>query len=248
MKHKTNITIRMKLILTYLVVLLVPSIIIGWQTYESASSKVEGQLLNNAAESVAAVNEIINVNMQSKINDIQYFAQQFSSSAVHGQAAGGGGAAVQARLKEYAALHPDVLDIYVATSRAEMVHAADSKLPENYDPRKENAYVSALKHGKGAVVSPAFQTVNGETAVAVSAVLEDGGGVVALNLNLEEMANLINIKVGKEGYIFWLTAAKNFLYILLNPLAKNHRLISLSKCLTENTVRLIIPTTTLPKS
>ncbi|KWX79194.1 hypothetical protein AMQ83_35750 [Paenibacillus riograndensis] len=162
----------MKLILTYLVVLLVPSIIIGWQTYESASSKVEGQLLNNAAESVAAVNEIINVNMQSKINDIQYFAQQFSSSAVHGQAAGGA-AAVQARLKEYAALHPDVLDIYVATSRAEMVHASESELPEGYDPRKENAYVSALKHGKGAVISPAFQTVNGETAVAVSAVLAD---------------------------------------------------------------------------
>ncbi len=220
MKHKANITIRMKLILTYLVVLLVPSSIIGWQTYESASSKVEGQLLNNAAESVAAVNEIINANMQSKMKDIQYFAQQFSSPAIHGLTAGDGSAAVQARLKEYAALHPDVLDIYVATSRAEMVHASDAKLPEGYDPRKENAYVSALKHGKGAVISPAFQTVNGETAVAVSAVLEDGDGVVALNLNLEEIANLTNIKVGKEGYIFLVDSSKKFLVHPLEPVGQ----------------------------
>lgn len=34
-----RINIRMKLTLTYLLVLLAPSLIIGWQTYESASGK-----------------------------------------------------------------------------------------------------------------------------------------------------------------------------------------------------------------
>ncbi|OKP85398.1 hypothetical protein A3844_16560 [Paenibacillus helianthi] len=211
MKHKSRLTIRMKLITTYLLVLLVPSMIIGWQTYDSASSKVEGQLMNNAKESVAAVNEIIDANIQSKMDDIQYFAKKVSSAALNGEQSGDAGAAVKERLKEYAVLHPDVLDIYVATSRAKMVHAADVKFPVGYDPRKENAYVNALKHGKGAVISPAFQTVNNETAVAISAVLEDGGGVMTLNLNLAELANLTDIKVGQEGYIFLIDSSKKFL-------------------------------------
>ncbi|MBW4082180.1 methyl-accepting chemotaxis protein [Paenibacillus sp. S150] len=211
MKHKSRMTIRMKLIITYLLILLVPGIIIGWQTYQSASNQVEDQLLNNATESVSAVNKTINANIQSKINDIQYYASQLSSETVNEGPAGEGNTAVKARLKEYAALHPDVLDIYVATSRGQAVHASDAAFPDGYDPRLENSYVSALKHGKGIVISPAFQTVNNETAIAISAVLEDGNGVMALDLNLAELAELTNIRVGKEGYILLLDSSKKFL-------------------------------------
>ncbi|WP_379156945.1 methyl-accepting chemotaxis protein [Paenibacillus sp. sgz5001063] len=211
MKIKSRFTIRMKLIITYLLVLLVPSIIIGWQTYDSASSKVEGQLIDNATESVAVVNEIVNANIQSKINDIEYFSKQISSADLNGELSQDKSAAIKDRLKEYVVLHPDVLDIYVATSRAKMVHAADTNFPQDYDPRTENAYVNALKHGKGAVISPAFLTVNNETAVAVSAMLEDGGGVMTLNLNLAELADLTNIKVGQQGYIFIIDSSKKFL-------------------------------------
>ncbi|WP_310830588.1 methyl-accepting chemotaxis protein [Paenibacillus pedocola] len=210
MNKKFHINIRMKLILTYLLVLLVPSIIIGWQTYQSASSRVEGQLMNNAAESVAAANEIINANIQSKINDINYFAAQLTADAVNAEA-GGAPADITARLKEYAALHPDVLDIYVGTSRAGTIHASEAKLPDGYDPRKQNSYVSALKHGQGIVISPAFETVNKVTAIAISAVLEGGNGVVALDLDLSALADLTNIKVGEQGYIFIVDSSKKYL-------------------------------------
>ncbi|WP_054942339.1 methyl-accepting chemotaxis protein [Paenibacillus ihuae] len=210
MNKKFHINIRMKLILTYLLVLLVPSIIIGWQTYQSASSRVEGQLMNNAAESVAAVNEIINANIQSKINDINYFAAQLTAEAVNAES-GGAPADITARLKEYAALHPDVLDIYVGTSRASTLHASEAKLPDGYDPRKQNSYISALKHGQGIVISPAFETVNKETAIAISAVLEGGDGVVALDLDLSALADLTSIKVGEQGYIFIVDSSKKYL-------------------------------------
>ncbi|WP_221796526.1 methyl-accepting chemotaxis protein [Paenibacillus typhae] len=200
----------MKLTLTYLLVLLAPSLIIGWQTYESASGKVEEQLVNNAAESVGAVNEIINANIGSKINDIKYFAAQLSAEEINAEAAGTP-AGITARLKEYAALHPDVLDVYVGTSRAGALHASEAARPEGYDPRKENSYVNALKNGGGIVISPAFQTVNNETAIAISAVLEGGNGVVALDLDLSALAELTGIKVGKQGYIFIVDSSKKFL-------------------------------------
>ncbi|WP_277468139.1 MULTISPECIES: methyl-accepting chemotaxis protein [unclassified Paenibacillus] len=200
----------MKLTLTYLLVLLAPSLIIGWQTYQSASGKVEEQLVNNASESVAAVNEIINANIGSKINDIKYFAAQLSADEINAESAGTP-AGITERLKEYAALHPDVLDVYVGTSRAGALHASEAARPEGYDPRKENYYVNALKNGGGIVISPAFQTVNNETAIAISAVLEGGNGVVALDLDLSALAELTSIKVGKQGYIFIVDSSKKFL-------------------------------------
>lgn len=210
MGKRFHVNISMKLTLTYLLVLLAPSLIIGWQTYESASVKVEEQLVNNASESVAAVNEIINANIGSKINDIKYFAAQLSAEKINAEAAGTS-AGITDRLKEYAALHPDVLDVYVGTSRAAALHASEAARPEGYDPRKENSYVNALKNGGGIVISPAFQTVNNETAIAISAVLEGGNGVVALDLDLSALAELTSIKVGKQGYIFIVDSSKKFL-------------------------------------
>ncbi|NQX47091.1 methyl-accepting chemotaxis protein [Paenibacillus tritici] len=211
MTKKARLNIRTKLIATYLLVLLVPSIIIGWQTYQSASSKVGEQLTNNAKESVVAVNEIINHNIQSKIDDILYFAGQLAADSINSEAAGETAPVLESRLKEYAALHSDVLDIYAGTSKGKSIRAAEMELPDGYDPRKENSYVNALKRGSGIVISPVFQTVNQESAVAISAVLAGGDGVVSLDLNLSSLASLTNIKVGQEGYILIVDSSKKFL-------------------------------------
>ena len=211
MNKKRHVSIRMKLILTYLLVLLVPSLIIGSQTYKSASNEVGDQLLNSATESVVAVNEIINANISSKINDINYFAAKLNSDLVNSEVNGETSEVITTKFREYTALHPDVLDIYVGTGRGKSIHASDAKLPEGYDPRKDNSYVNAIKHGKGIVISPAFKTINNEVAIAISAVLEGGNGVIALNLNLKQLADLTNIKVGKEGYIFIVDSSKKFL-------------------------------------
>lgn len=229
MHKKTRMNIRSKLVLTYLLVLLVPSLIIGWQTYQTASTEVGNQLMNNATESVSAVNGIINANIQAKIDDINYFAAQISSDAVNSEANGESSAALKARLKEYATLHPDVLDIYVGTSRGKTIHATDTKLPEGYDPRKDNSYVDALKHGKGIVISPAFQTVNNEIAIAISSVLEGGNGVMAMNLNLSKLSELTSLKVGKKGYIFIIDSSKKFLVHPTETIGKESNLDFIKK-------------------
>lgn len=61
------------------------------------------------------------------------------------------------------------------------------------------------------MISPVFQTVNKESAIAISAVLEGGNGVVGLDLNLSSLADLTDIKVGEEGYILIIDSSKKFL-------------------------------------
>lgn len=99
MNKKVRLNIRTKLITTYLLVLLVPSIIIGWLTYQSASSNIGEQLTNNAQESVVAVNQIISSNIQSKIDDILYFAGQLPADSINNEAAGLAAPALENRLR-----------------------------------------------------------------------------------------------------------------------------------------------------
>ncbi|WP_310551076.1 methyl-accepting chemotaxis protein [Paenibacillus glufosinatiresistens] len=210
-RRSWNLTIRSKMIATYLLVLLAPSLVIGWTTYHSASSEIENELAGSARESVAAVNEIIASNIEAKLNDIAYFASQISSDAVNAEVESGKTGALKAKLDQYEALHPDALNLYVATSRAKLIQSSETALPAGYDPRKESFYVDALKHGQGAVISPAFRTPSGETAVAVSSVLKDGRGVVSIDLNLKQIKELTNLKVGREGYVVLIDNSKKFL-------------------------------------
>ncbi|MDT3425505.1 methyl-accepting chemotaxis protein [Paenibacillus forsythiae] len=209
-KAKAGLTLRTRLIATYLIVLMVPGIIIGALTYRSASSAVTDQLINNAQESVTAVNEIVNSNIQSKINDVNYFVDALSSATASNKANGEGLAELKDRLKEYAAIHPDVLEVYVATDEGKMIQASDTPLPAGYDPRLEPAYASAVKQGRGVVISPVMSNANKETVVSLSAMLRDGNGVFVLELNLEQLAGLVDLKVGKKGYILITDGGKRF--------------------------------------
>ncbi|MNP33283.1 Methyl-accepting chemotaxis protein McpB [compost metagenome] len=109
--------------------------------------------------------------------------------------------------KQYRAIHKDVLDIYVGTDKGSIVRALDDPLPEGFDPRKRDWYTLALKQMKGAVISPVFQSVDGNPVVSISQLLPDGKGVISLNLDLSTLAKLI--------------AAKKILFILLLSLVKN---------------------------
>ncbi|QWU15953.1 methyl-accepting chemotaxis sensory transducer with TarH sensor [Paenibacillus sophorae] len=219
-KAKAGLTLRTRLIATYLIVLMVPGIIIGMLTYRTASSAVTDQLINNAQESITAVNEIINSNIQSKINDVNYFVDAVSSATANSKTDGEGYAELKDRLQEYAAMHPDVLEAYVATNEGKVIKASDTPLPSGYDPRSEDAYVSAVKKGKGVVISPVFNNANKETVVSLSSVLKDGNGVFVIQLNLKQLAGLVDLKVGKKGYILIMDSGKRFVVHPTEPLGQ----------------------------
>ncbi|WP_025691659.1 methyl-accepting chemotaxis protein [Paenibacillus zanthoxyli] len=219
-KAKAGLTLRTRLIATYLIVLMVPGIIIGMLTYRTASSAVSDQLIINAQESVEAVNEIVNSNIQSKINDVDYFVDAISSVGTDSKTIEEGYAELKKRVKEYAALHPDVLDAYVTTRAGQVIKASDTTPPSGYDPRLEDAYVSAVKKGKGVVISPVFNNANKETVVSLSSMLKDGNGVFVLQLNLKQLAGLVDLKVGKKGYILIMDSGKRFVMHPTEPLGQ----------------------------
>lgn len=209
-KKKARLNMRMKLAITYLIVLLVPSLVIGGMTYRTASQEVQNQLFASGGATFDTANEIVDNTISSKINDINYFVDAVSSATVNSDNSGPAYAELKDRLKEYAAMHPDVLEVYVGTDKGGIVSASDESLPGGYDIRKEEAYVNAIKRGQGIVVSPVLLNENKEPVVSLSSVLKDGEGVFILQMNLKQLAQLVDMKVGQRGYIFIIDSSKKF--------------------------------------
>lgn len=206
MKNKRWLTIRRKMILSYLAVLLLPSLIISGATYATASSRLEKELMNSAEESVSTADSIITQNIQKMVSDLDYFGELLKADDVDHELAAGG-TTVKQRLKQYLALHEDVLNLYVGTGDGGILLGADIELPDDFDPRTRDWYSQALKT-TDAVILPVYLSVDGKAVVSISKVLKDGNGVVAIDLDLSGISKMTDMKVGEEGYILILDNTK----------------------------------------
>ncbi|WP_379126968.1 methyl-accepting chemotaxis protein [Paenibacillus sp. sgz500958] len=204
-------TIRSQMIITYVAVLLIPSLIIGFFSYQASSNKIEKQLMQSALESVKVAVQIADETIRSKMTDIAYYNTQFTSDQIDAEVDGTSGASLSTKLKEYTKLHPDVLNIMIGTDQGNIIQASDEKLPADFDPRTRDWYKNAKKADKKAVVSPAYLSPDGNITVPVSITLPDAKGVVVLNIDLKKLGELTNVKVGEKGYIFITDAQKTYL-------------------------------------
>lgn len=213
--RKKSLTIRMRMIVSYTIVLLVPSIIIGSITYSAASHRVEQDLMMSALQSVSSADAIITNEISQKMVDLNYYGERIPGTGVDQEVAAGS-SAIKNKLQEYQAIHKDVLNLYVGTNKGSILLSSDLKLDDDFDPRTRDWYVHALK-SKKAVVSPSYLSVDGKPVVSISQVLADGSGVISLDLDLSAVASMTNMKVGNDGYIFIVDSTKK---LLVHPTAQ----------------------------
>ncbi|WP_410771716.1 methyl-accepting chemotaxis protein [Fontibacillus sp. BL9] len=213
--RKKSISIRLRMIISYMIVLLVPSIIIAAITYSAASQRVEQELMTSAQESVISADAIVSNTLDGKLVDLDYYGKLVTGNEVNRELADGGDL-IKSKFQEYQALNKDVLNLYVGTNKGNTLMSSDEELPDDFDPRKRDWYVLALKSQK-AVISPSYLSVDGNPVVSVSQVLADGSGVISMDLDLSAVASMTDMNVGKEGYIFIVDNSKK---LLVHPTAE----------------------------
>jgi methyl-accepting chemotaxis protein len=193
-------TLKSRLIVSFAIILLVPSIIVGTLSYNSARDQIHNQIFSSANQNVKLVNTLINNSIQPKVNDIDYFSKIVSSRLYKGNES----PELRKMFQEYVDLHPEVVSIFVGTKNGLYVQMPRFKMPPGYDPRQRYWYMEAMSHkGQVVVTDPEKTASTGETVVTVCKVTNDGSGVVAINLRLNKIRDLVkNVKVGKEGYAF----------------------------------------------
>ncbi|MBE0343207.1 hypothetical protein E4V51_22385, partial [Paenibacillus sp. 28ISP30-2] len=140
-KRKTIWTLRNKLILGFLLVLLVPSLSISIATYNSSFNAMEKQLYSSANQGVATANSVIDYALASKIKDVGYLAKGLDSSMIDGR----NSPLIQPKLIQYIGLHEDATDIFVGTTEGLMIRGVPKENEGTFDPRKRPWYIEAMK-------------------------------------------------------------------------------------------------------
>lgn len=199
---------KVKLITVMVALLILPSLVIGSLASYSAQSGIEQQLKDSATQSVESVNSLINSMMNPKVHDVKYFAQKLNQDDIMNDRE-----AVLEFFNQYITLHPEVSQIYVGTKDGEFINFPMNKMPDDFDPRTRGWYESAINEKGREIINPPYHSIGaGTMVVAVSRAIEDGSGVIGIDLDLANLKNEVNgIKIGEAGYAILLDSNKNYI-------------------------------------
>ncbi|MCM3217863.1 methyl-accepting chemotaxis protein [Niallia taxi] len=205
---RIKMTIKRKLLLTFLLLVIIPAITIGGVSYLSANKAISNQITYAAEASVDLLNEYIDSTVEPKVKDAEFFAENISidENSVKKNSD------LRKRLDEYASLHPEAASIYVGTPNGDMIQYPIKKLPDGYDPRERDWYKNA-DAATDTFISDAYLSASGEMVVTISKKLTDGTGIIGINLKVDSIKDVAKkVTIGQEGYSLILGREKQYIY------------------------------------
>jgi methyl-accepting chemotaxis protein len=209
-KLKVRWTIKNRLIIAFLAILLIPSGAIGYFAYQRASTEVENQLLASASNSVDTATDQVTELVATSKSTADWLAKGLTASSV----VNGNPAKVRSILDPLKAVHAEFQNTFYATSNGLFVISPDAKMAEGFDPLTRPWYPLAMNTKGTAVVNEAIVSADAKKSVTtiVSKTTDDGSGVVGVTMDLTNLKEkLANIKVGTKGYAFILDKSKRYL-------------------------------------
>ena len=95
-----------------------------------------------------------------------------------------------------------------------LIQEPKAALPADFDPRTRDWYKESMdKKGEVVISNPYKSADTGDMVVTISQTTKDGSGVVAVDLSLKYLEELISqVKIGKEGYATLLDENRNYIY------------------------------------
>lgn len=196
---RIHLSVRSKLIATFAAILIIPTLLLGYLSFQSAKEKLSQQLLQAANEQVQLVDELLTRTLLFQTKDIEYLASNFQQADLQDTAK----ALTRTKLQMYHKLHPEVSELYIGTESGAMIMATDTKLPSDFDPRKRPWYQKAMATPDQAVISdPYVDVATGNVVVGIAKALPDRSGVAAMDLQLSALNDTVKqAKIGTSGYV-----------------------------------------------
>ena len=201
--------IKGKLILSFALILIIPSLLIGTLAYMTAKDAVEAEILAGFTENINLLNTNIDNTMQVKVHDMATFSGNISSELYEGESS----PEIRTIFSQYGELHPEAEITYLGTSEGLFVQEPDVGIPDGYDPRERPWYIEAMdKPGEVAISDPYISASTSEMVVTISQAISDGSGVVAVDINLNYLQGLTNqVQIGESGYAILLDKSKAYI-------------------------------------
>jgi methyl-accepting chemotaxis protein len=193
---KVNMTIKNRLIIAFLAILILPSSAIGWFSYQKAESQISVEIEKNANQSVQSVDKQINELFSSSLSDMDYLAKTINGKMINGEAS----PELRKILDPVKAVKPEYDHVQFATNTGVLLNSPQQQFEAGFDPRERPWYSLAMEKKGTALVNNPIVAQDGKVIVVPSKATEDGSGVVSVVLSLTNLSEQVNhIKVGEKG-------------------------------------------------
>ncbi len=209
LKEKRTLSLRNKLILSFIFILLVPTLMVGSMSFKNSKDEIKKQILISSSENVLLLNKFLNSKIEPKIYDTSFFTNTLNkTSYTDGEIE----KTIQ-RFQQYKKLHKEAVNIYVGTEAGQMILYPKQELPADFDPRARPWYKSASSDKDNAIITdPYVDAASGDLLVTVAKSVADGSGVFAIDINLNELKDTATgIKIGEKGYPAILGTDKSYI-------------------------------------
>ncbi|KPN14387.1 chemotaxis protein [Bacillus australimaris] len=194
-------SISKKLVFSFLFILLCPIIVLAFSSYHTASISLNDQIMQSAKENVEQLDKNITKVVKVKTDAADFFSQWITEKKLKQK----GTTDIQGRFEQFMSMNDDTEGIFVASSDGKVFSRyPNQKMPAGYVATERDWYKDGwAKNGELSVSAPYPTASTGTLVVTISKKLEDGSGVIAMNLNIANLVKESNsINIGKQGYAF----------------------------------------------
>ncbi|MBM7609782.1 methyl-accepting chemotaxis protein [Lysinibacillus composti] len=201
--------LKPKLILSFVFILLIPSIVIGVRGFLASKGAIETELRSAIEDNISILNLTIDNAIEPKVDDIGNFSKLVNKKMLNKENTD----QLEGILAQYIQFHPEVEAIYVGLPDGSLINYPKADLGPDYDATQRPWYQNAMAQtGQASISDPYVSKRNNEVVVAVSQSLGDGSGVVGFDLKLSYLQELTEqIEIGEEGYALLMDKSGNFI-------------------------------------
>lgn len=194
-----RISLKTKLLVSFIVVLVFPSTIIGWASYQQAKESFTETILQSAQDSIKILENIVSKEIQNKHVDVTYFATLFTQNSYQSDQLQN----IQSKFEEYNEMHSEVEAIYTGSSSGQFIQSPAVQMPEGYTPTETDWYKEAMSKGGDVIVTDPYKSkTTGNVVVTIAKQNEDKSGVIGIDLIINDIVNTSKmVNIGKEGRV-----------------------------------------------
>ncbi|MGG2942613.1 methyl-accepting chemotaxis protein [Bacillus safensis] len=194
-------SISKKLVFSFLFILLCPIIVLAFSSYHTASTSLNDQIMQSAKENVEQLDKNITKVVKVKTDAADFFSKWITEKKLKQK----GTTDIQGRFEQFMSMNDDTEGIFVASSDGKVFSRyPNQKMPADYVATERDWYKDGwAKNGELSVSAPYATASTGTLVVTISKKLEDGSGVIAMNLDIANLVKESNsINIGKQGFAF----------------------------------------------
>ncbi|WP_144468858.1 methyl-accepting chemotaxis protein [Bacillus pumilus] len=203
-----HFTMSKKLITAFLAILLVPILVLAAFSYEVASKSLNDEIMSSAANGVQQLNELINKDVQPKIDIVSYLSKSVKKSELTSKNKN----LLKVKLEQLSETDEEIVEVFIADQNGKLTKYSEIHKDSAASAKNEPWFQQSMGDKKLIISDPFVHKSSDDLLITISEQLADGSGVIGINMRLNTIIKDANsIKIGKEGYAFVATPDQHYI-------------------------------------